>query len=519
MSTPAKVILDGNSLTIEQTASVARGGDNTGSAYATVSLSGEAKKNVARCRALVVRMVAEDRLVYGVTTGIGEFARIKVSPAQAEELQKRIVHSHSASVGDEMPIPWVRANILLRANTLAKGHSGIRLEVLQTMLEMLNTGVTPVVYKRGSLGASGDLSPMSMIGEVVMGGGQAYFRGRKMKGSAALKKAELSPWKLSYKEGLALINGSQTLTGIGALALHDTENLLKAAQISSAMTADAIQSSMQAYDPRPHALRGFRGQKIVAQNILALTKGSEIIPSNSGKVQDAYSLRCTPQVIGPSIDAYHYTRQAILTEMNGLVDNPLFFPEQGDSVAAGNFHGQAPGMALDFLAIAVAEIGSLSERHTNRLLNPALSVGLPDFLVQGKGLNSGLMVAQYSAAALVSENKILAHPAVVDSISVSADQEDHVSMGMTSALKVADIIRNVETVVAIELLCAAQAFDFRKPKKPGKGTQAAYQHIRACVSFLKNDRPLHPDIRAIEEIVRDRSLVKAVEGAVGTISI
>ena len=512
LKTQGAVAISGQGLKIEDVDKVARSG-------AVVSLAKSAERDIKSCRRLIEKMVAKNKSVYGVTTGIGEFARIQVPPEMAGELQKRIVFSHSAGVGDEMPSEWVRANMLLRANVLAKGYSGVRLEIVECLIDMLNRGVTPIVYKRGSLGASGDLAPMGMIAEVILSGGKAWYKGKKYSGKAAMKKAGLKTWTLSYKEGLGLINGTQTLTGIGALALADSRNLLKAAIIASGMTVDCLQSSMAAFDNRPHKYRGHRGQIEVAQIIKKLTRGSQTIPDNRGKVQDAYSLRCIPQIIGPSIDAYRYTRDVIETEMNGLTDNPLFFPDKGDSVAAGNFHGQAPGMALDFLAIAVCELGSLSERHTNRLLNPALSGGLPDFLVEGKGLNSGLMVSQYSAAALVSENKILAHPAVVDSISVSADQEDHVPMAMTSALKLVDIIRNTQIVIAVELMCAAQALDFKKPLKPGKGTGAAYDFIRQRLSFLKNDRPLHKDIRSVESIVVDGSLVDAVEAATGRIDI
>jgi histidine ammonia-lyase len=381
---------------------------------------------------------------------------------------------------------------------------------------MINKGVTPVVYEKGSVGTSGDLSPLSQMAEVCIGGGEAYYRGERMPGAEAMRQAGLEPIVLTYKEGLGLINGSQMMTGQLALILHDTERLLKSAMIASSMTIDALRSVSNAFDPRVHRIRPYNGQRTVARNIRHLVEGSEIMAMKTGKVQDGYSLRCTPQILGPSLDAYHYVRNQTLIEMNSAADNPLFFTEDNVHLAAGNFHGQPVGMAADFLAIALSEIANLSERHTNRLLNPVLS-GLPDFLVEGKGLNSGLMVAQYTAAALVSENKVLSHPGVVDSISVSADQEDHVSMGPVSIRKLNEILKNVWTVIAIEMMAGAQAFDFRAPNAPGKGTGTAYRQIRKVVPHLEDDRPLHPDIGNIRQILTDYTLIEAVESEIGEI--
>ncbi len=506
-----KVVLNGESLTIAQVEEVCRLG-------AKVELAAKARKAVAANRMVVERKVRSGVPVYGVTTGIGEFARIQISPAQGEELQKRIVYSHAAAVGDPIPESHVRAAMLLRINTLSKGYSGVRPLIIDTLISMLNKGVHPVIYQKGSLGTSGDLAPLSQMAEVVMGEGRAVYRGKRMSGGAAMKAAGIKPVKLSFKEGLGLINGTQAFTGVGALALHDTINATKNAIIAAGMTVDCVSSSVGCYDARVHKIRNHRGQMVIAEAIRKLTKTSKTIPDNKGKVQDAYSLRCIPQIMGPTLDALQYVTNVHVNEMNGVSDNPLFFTKDDEYIAAGNFHGQPVAMAQDFLAIAVAELADLAERHTNRLLNPVLS-GLPDFLVEGKGLNSGLMVAQYSQAALVSENKILAHPAVVDNISVSADQEDHVCMGSVSAMKLTQILRNTEITVAIQLMSAAQALDFKRPLTGGVGTEAAYKVIRRKLKKLVDDRPLYPDIEIVTSLVRDGSIVAAVERAIGTIEL
>jgi histidine ammonia-lyase len=506
-----EVTLTGESLTLEDINAVCRG-------KAKVKLSDKARQAVNANRAVLEELIKADTPIYGVTTGIGEFARIKISSEQGAELQKRIVYSHAAAVGEPIPESDVRAAMLLRANTLASGYSAVRLQVLETLIEMINKRVHPVVYQKGSLGTSGDLSPLSMIAEVVMGEGRADYGGKRMTGGEAMKAAGLNAQTLSYKEGLGLINGTDAFTGVGALALYDSVNLAKNALIAIGMTLDTVGSNMSGLDLRAHAIRKHRGQIVTAENLRKLLKGSETIPANKGKVQDAYSLRCVPQIFGPTLDAIQYVTDVHMRETNGVCDNPLFFTEDKDYVAAGNFHGQAVAMAQDFLAIAISEIASLSERHTNRMLNPVLS-GLPDFLVEGKGLNSGLMVAQYSAAALVSENKVLSHPGVVDSISVSADQEDHVCMGGLTAMKLTNVIRNTEIVVAIQLMSAAQALDFRRPHKGGVGTEAAYKVIRNKVTRLVDDRPLYPDIDTLTELVRDKPLVNAVEKEIGELKL
>jgi len=505
------ITIDGESLTIENVHAVAREG-------AHVEIAERAAGRINKCRAFIEDMVASNEAIYGVTTGIGEFARIRVSPELGAQLQKNIVYSHAAGTGDPLPIADVRAAMLLRSNTLCRGNSGVRLSTIQTLVDMLNKGVSPMVFEKGSVGTSGDLSPLSQLAMVVMGEGEAYFDGELMPGADAMEKAGITPVELTYKEGLGIINGSQMCTGQSALLVYDSERFLKNAIIASAMSIDVLRSVEKAFDERLHKARPYPGQMATAENIRNLFKDSEIIADKTGKVQDGYSLRCTPQVIGPSLDAYHFVRKQVEIELNSSADNPLFFPDDNIYLAGGNFHGQSIGMAMDFLGIALAEVADLSERHINRLMNPVLS-GLPDFLIEGKGVNSGLMVAQYTAAALVSENKVLSHPGVVDSISVSADQEDHVAMTPVSVRKCKEILKNVQAVIAIEMYAAAQAMDFRKPRKPGKGTGIAFEVIREHVSYMENDRPLYPDINNIADLVRDLSILDPVVKSIGDIRL
>jgi histidine ammonia-lyase len=506
-----EVVLDGNSLSIEKLAAAARGG-------AKVTLSPRAKEKVAASRRCVEKCIAEGMAIYGVTTGIGELARIRITPEQSAELQRRIIYSHSAGTGDPFPQDVVRAAMTVRANVLAKGCSGVRQCLIDTVLEMINKGVVPYINEKGSLGVSGDLSPMSQFAEVAIVEGRAYYKGEQMSGAQAMKLAGVKPTDLTYKEGLGLINGPQMMAAGAALLVYDAERILKNAMIASAMALDALRAVARAFDARVHKARGYRGQVAVAANLLKLFENSEVMANRTGRVQDGYSMRCTPQVIGPSLDTLEFVRGVVETELNAASDNPLFFGDDMEYFAAGNFHGQGVGMAADYLCIAMSEIANLSERHTNRLMNPVLS-GLPDFLVEGKGLNSGLMVAQYTAAALVSENKVLSHPASVDSISVSADQEDHVSMGPIAVRKCGEILRNVRTVLAIEMMSAAQAFEFAEGRRPGKGTAAAYEVIRRKVPALKDDRVLYPDIEAIRKMVEDGSILEAVEREVGPLAL
>ncbi len=505
------VTLDGNSLSIEQIVDVARNG-------ATICVSDAARHAAQQSRDFLEDCVRRDIAVYGVTTGIGEFARIRISPEQSAELSRRIIYSHSAGTGEPFPEDSVRAAMTLRANTLAKGYSGVRLSLIDTVVDMVNKGVVPFIQEKGSLGVSGDLSPLSQFAEVALGEGRAFYKGELMSGAEAMKKAGVKPTDLTYKEGLGLINGSQMMTGGAALLAYDAERVIKNAMIAAAMTLDALRAVEKAFDPRVHAVRPHPGQSAVAANLLRLFADSEIMKDKTGKVQDGYSMRCTPQVLGPSLDTLEYVRRIVTIEANSSADNPLFFAgDDGEYFAAGNFHGQGVGLAVDYLCIAMSETANLSERHTNRLLNPTLS-GLPDFLVEGKGLNSGLMVAQYTAAALVSENKVLSHPASVDSISVSADQEDHVSMGPIAVRKCGEILRNVRAVLAVEMMAAAQAIDFHHGKRPGKGTAIAYDLIRERVPHLEDDRVLYPDIEAIRQLIESNELLTAVESAVGPLT-
>ena len=505
------VYIDGETLNIEKIEAVARHN-------AQVAFSDDAKAKIEKCWRVVEEMVKSGKAIYGVTTGIGEFARIRVSPEEGAALQKNIIYSHAAGTGDPQSHDVVRGAMALRANVLARGNSGVRLSTAEIFTKMLNAGVTPYVYEKGSLGTSGDLSPLAQLAEVCIGEGKAYYKGELLDGSVAMKRAGIPPVQLTYKEGLGLINGSQMVTSGASLHLVDARRLLKNAFIASAMTIDALKGVPGAYDARLHASRPFKGQNAVAYNLRQLMADSEVIAEKSGKVQDGYSMRCTPQVLGPSVDTWFFAKEQVETEMNSTADNPLFFPDDNVYLAGGNFHGQVLGMVMDFLCIAMSEVANLSERHTNRLLNPALS-GLPDFLVQGRGINSGLMVAQYTAAALVSENKVLSHPATVDSISVSADQEDHVAMSPVAVRKCGEILRNVAVVLAIEMYAAAQAFDFRKPLKPGRGSRIAYDIIRQHVPFLDKDRVLYPDINKIAELVRSCAILDAVEKELGELPL
>ncbi|MCB1185554.1 histidine ammonia-lyase [bacterium] len=507
-----EVVLRGRSLTIEDVVSVARHG-------ASLSIGLEVEDAINRARELVEKMVRDNVPVYGVTTGIGEFARVRIDPEDCEELQRRIIRSHCASTGDVQPAEVVKAAMLLRAHTLTRGHSGVRRKVIDTYVEMVNRGVIPVVYEKGSVGCSGDLSPLSMLALAIIGEGEAFYEGERMHSAEAMKRAGLDVINPSYKEGLGMINGTQMMAGEACLQLVDTIKLYKHALLAFAMALDALRAVQLPYDPRVHAIRPYHGAQATARALRQLWDGSGIIANGTGKVQDGYSMRCTPQVMGASIDTFHHVRSQVETEINSVIDNPLFFPDDDAYLAAGNFHGQPLAMAMDFLAIATAEVASLSERHTNRLLNPALSNGLPDFLVEGKGLNSGLMVAQYTQAALCSENRIYSHPAVVDNVSVSADQEDHVNMGPVAIRKYKEMLKNTQTVIAIEMLCAAQAMDFRRPDVPGKGTGPAFEEIRKHIPFMADDRPLQVDILKMNELLDSGEVLAAAEAAAGEIML
>lgn len=505
----SKIVIDGKSLTIEQVALVARQGYS-------VALSQQAKEAIEKSRAIVDRFVDEKRTVYGITTGFGKFSDVAISKDETEDLQRNLIISHACGVGPHFSKDIARGIVLLRANALSQGFSGVRVSTVETLLEMLNKDVVPVIPEKGSLGASGDLAPLSHMVLVMIGEGEAMYQGEILPGRVAMEKAGIPVITLTSKEGLSLINGTQVMTATGCLAAYDAIQLMKLADISAALTTEALGGITDAFDPRVHAIRPHRGQMDTAANMLRLLEGSGMTTRQGEvRVQDAYSIRCVPQIHGASKDTLRYVIDKVNIEINSVTDNPLIFPEDEAAISGGNFHGQPMALAFDFLGIALAEIANSSERRIERLVNPQLSNGLPAFLTPKGGLHSGFMIAQYAAAALVSENKVLAHPASVDSIPSSANQEDHVSMGTIAARKARDILENAANVVAIELLSATQGIDFKEPEKLGKGTKAAYDHVRKEVEKLVDDRPMYIDINKVAELVKSHTIVQAVEAAIG----
>jgi histidine ammonia-lyase len=500
------VAIDGSSLTIPQVVRVACG-------MTKVGLSPRAKRRMQRSREWVDQAVKDHAVVYGVTTGFGAFQSVSIPPARLRELQRNLILSHCAGVGDPFPEEVVRAMLLLRANALAKGFSGIRVSTVQRLIDMLNHGVHPVVPSQGSVGASGDLAPLSHIAAVLIGEGEAMYRGKRLPGKKAMAAAGIDPVGLEAKEGIALNNGTQAMTAVGVLALHEAEILVDVADVAASMTLEAVKGKSLPFAERVQVLRPHAGQLVSARNVREMIRGSRLIDRIDGdtndKVQDSYSIRCIPQVHGASRDAIAYVRHVLETEINSSTDNPLIFTDAAKAYNAGNFHGQPVALAMDFLGLAVAEIGSISERRTAKLVDRHHNAGLPAFLAAEQGVQSGLMIAQYTAAALVSENKVLIHPASGDSIPTSANQEDHVSMGTIAARHAAEIVRNVERVLAIELLCAAQALDYRK-RRPGAGTQRALRMIRNTVAPLTGDRELSEDIERIAALVRCGALAEVV---------
>lgn len=508
----SQLLINGRDITLQDLANVARYG------Y-TVALTQSAMASVTRSRAIVDRFVDEKRNVYGITTGFGKFSEVAITKEETKDLQKNLIMSHACGVGDFFSEEISIAIMLLRANALAQGFSGVRLSTLQTLIEMINKRVVPMIPEKGSLGASGDLAPLSHMVLVMMGEGEALFQGVKRSGHEAMKLAEIPVVELTSKEGLALINGTQVMTAVGALTAYDAIYALKLADISSAMSIEALNGITDAFDPRVHALRPHSGQMASAANLLKILEGSGLTTRQGEKrVQDAYSLRCIPQIHGASKDALDYVVGRLLIEMNSVTDNPLIFPEDDMAISGGNFHGQPMALSFDFLGIAMAEIANASERRIERLVNPQLS-GLPAFLTPHGGLHSGFMIAQYTAAALVSENKVLAHPASVDSIPSSANQEDHVSMGTIAARKARDILDNTLNVLSIEILTAAQGIEFQDASKLGAGTRIAFDHVRIHVPKLVEDREMYKDFRTVRTLVSDHSIVKLVESQIGEIAI
>ncbi|WP_319521637.1 histidine ammonia-lyase [uncultured Desulfosarcina sp.] len=511
-----ELLLDKEKLTIQDLVQVARFGRK-------VAVSEVGASRVARTSALIERWVREKRVIYGITTGFGALCNVTISEKDTRRLQENILMSHAAGVGNPLPEPVVRAIMALRIHDLCLGYSGCRMETVRYLLEFLNHGITPVVPEKGSVGASGDLAPTAHLGLVLIGKGEAFYNIDRISGAAALEKIGLAPLALAAGEGLALINGTQVMTAIGALVVHDAVRLSKMADIACAMTLEVLMGSNSEFDPRIHQVRPHPGQLVTADNMLRLTADSEIVSSHEGcaRVQDAYTLRCAPQIHGASKDAVAHARRVIDIEINSTTTNPLIFPDTEEVRLGGNFHGQPVAMAADYLSMGLAELGSVSERRIERLVNPQLSE-LPAFLTRQGGINSGYMIGQYAAAALVSENKVLAHPACVDSIPTSANKEDHVSMGTIGIRQSREILTNVENVIAIELLCAAQAYDLlteNKRLKAGKGTREAYRVIRSHVPFMSRDRELYKDMDAAVALLRSGEILKAVEAAVGRIRV
>lgn len=504
------MIIDGHSLTIEDVVKVAVGREK-------VELSRDAVGQIKNSRKYVEKIIENEDIVYGITTGFGKFCNVTISKEDSRRLQINLIRSHSVGVGDSFSPEIVRAMMLLRANALAKGCSGIRLSTVETLIEMLNKGVIPKVPCQGSLGASGDLVPLAHMVLVMIGEGEADYCGKTMNGGQAMDMAGITPVSLEAKEGLALINGTQTMCAVGSLALAKALDLSKIADICGALTCEALNGITDAFDEKVQKARPHPGQIAAAKNLLSLLEGSSFT-SRQGelKVQDAYAIRCMPQVHGAVKDSLEHIRRVMEIEINSATDNPLIFSEEDQVISSGNFHGEPVAVNMDFLSIVVSEISNISERRIERLVNPMLSEGLPAFLVANGGLNSGLMIAQYTAAALVSENKTLAHPASVDSIPSSANQEDHVSMGTIAARKALKIAENTKNVLAIELLCACQGIDLRKKSRKsanelGKGTKAAYDAIRAKVETIIEDRIFSKDVELLSELLNGDELIMKVE--------
>jgi len=514
MSEPVVV---GRALTLEALEDVARGGRK-------VAFAAEARDRVVRSRAAVDAIASagdDGPRVYGVNTGFGALSETRISSSDVRQLQKNLVRSHSTGVGPELAVPEVRGMMLLRAQVLALGCSGVRPELVDVLVQMLDRGVHPRIPGQGSVGASGDLAPLAHLALAMIGEGEAQIGdGPFVPSAEAMREAGVSAVTLEAKEGLALINGTQFMASLGTLALLDSERLARIADVAGAMSLEALKGSSRPFDERLHAARPHPGQAVVSRNLRALLAESEIMESHKhcGKVQDAYSLRCMPQVHGATRDALCWVRSVLEREVQSITDNPsVFLRDDGgaDIISGGNFHGQPLALALDLAAIAVAELANISERRVEQLVNPALSTGLTPFLAPGSGLHSGFMIAQVASASLVSENKVLCHPASVDSIPSSAGKEDHVSMGSVSARKLQQVVTNVRHALAIEILTAAAGLDQRAPLVPSRGVTAAHSAVRASIAPLTEDRPLYRDIARVAEMIAGGDLAKAVEGRIG----
>lgn len=501
------LLIDGNTLTLEQIEEVSVLGRKVG-------LSPQARERVETARAMVDKVAAGDEPAYGINTGFGTLAEVRIAKDDLRQLQRNLIVSHAVGVGQPMPLHEARALLLLRCNVLAKGFSGIRVTTLELGLELLNRGVTPVVPERGSVGASGDLAPLAHLALVFIGEGEAFVDGVRMHSKAALAKVGLTPVVLEAKEGLTLVNGTQAMCAVGVHATLKAEQLAELFDVAGAMTIEGMLGSHQPFIHEVYAVRPHAGHGKVSTHMRELLAESELVKTHvdCSKVQDPYSLRCIPQVHGAAREGISFCRRMLEIEVNAGTDNPLVFAQAGQIVSAGNFHGQPISLALDVLAISLTQLSSISERRVEQMVNPALS-GLPPFLARNPGLNSGFMIAQVTSAALVAESRVLSHPASVDSIPSSAGREDHVSMGMTAALKARQIVDHATHVLAIELLVAAQALDFRAPVKPGHGPLAAHQLIRSKVSHMDTDRELHRDVTAVVELITSGALSAAVQAS------
>lgn len=507
----SKMKLDGENLKIEDVNKIARGKEK-------IEIAESSKEKIRKSRAFVEKMFREKRPAYGTTTGIGELANVFLTPKQAQQFSKYLIYSHAGGYGEPVSEENVRAAIATRLNVLCKGVSGVRLEVVKFIAEMLNRGIVPVMYP-ASVGACGDLAPLAQAMLVPLGEGEAFYKEERLPGKEALKRAGLKPITYEIRDGLAVINGSQLIAGMAAIEVKDADILIKTSEITAALTFEALKAVTMAFDNEILQLRGFPGGIKCASNIRKLIAGSTILGKQE-RVQDAYSIRSTPQVVGTVKDALEFVRKQIEIEINGGADNPLFVPkgDDGRCLTGANFQGTPVALPLEFLGMGITTVSVISERRLNRLINPNLNIGLPGFLIEGAGLYSGIMIPQYTAASLVCENRVLCTPAAVGSIPTAADQEDFVSMGTNTAIKTRKIIDNAFAVVAIELLAAAQAVDLRIKKeggKLGKGTQAVYNIVRKYVDFLDEDRPLYKDIEKLTKVVKSGEILEAVENEIG----
>lgn len=501
------IVITGNDLTIEDVYNVAV-------RLEKVKLHPDAVERIKKCRAFLRKKIEEREIMYGVNTGIGELSEVVLTDEQMKQFQKYLVYNHSAGIGKPAPIEHIRAAMLTRINVHANGYSACRSEITQTLVDMLNKGVTPVVCEKGSVGACGDLSPMSQIALLLMGEGEAFYQGERLPGKMAMEKAGIPIPGLKARDGLAAINGSNLISGMACIQVYETERLLKQFEIAAAMSLEALIANLKPYDSRLHELRGFQGAVTSSKNLMKVITGSDLLTGLKVKVQDAYSMRSTPQVIGAARDQLRWTRSQLEIELNGVGDNPIFLPDDEVVLTGANFQGSPISVPLDMLGAVITMVSVLSERRLNRLLHPALSVGLPAFLTKGAGMFSGHMLSQYTADMMIVEQRILSTPASIQSIPAAADQEDFVSMGMNSALKTRQIIDNAYGILGIEFIAAAQALDFRD-FRPGKGTQAAHSAVRKVVKHLDEDRPLYPDHNNMMETVKKQVILHDVEDAIG----